>query len=287
MIYNTIKFYLLVSFAYIIKVPMAYMNFYAEDGIIFYQEARDLPFPIDLLKPATGYLILISRIIGRLITLFPIEILPVVNFIIVCIAIAFICSVTWININEIISNFYLRLICCSSIIFLPILNFELMASASVLHFILLFPFTLILINYRNKKSINKIDIFILSLTLLSDPLSVMFIIILFKRENFKNWKLIFAKNKILYMIIICCIFLQSFAALSSLVTGGRKISHAGSILKTVYLYLDRVVGNAILPNWGFINSNDYVSGLLNSKIIIRGGFTLFLIALLLILFVIT
>ena len=42
---------------------MAYLNFYAEDGVLFFQEANDLPFPLDFLKPATGYIILISRII--------------------------------------------------------------------------------------------------------------------------------------------------------------------------------------------------------------------------------
>ena len=66
---------------------MAYLNFYAEDGSLFFQDAKDFSFPIDLLVPAGGYFVLVSRIIGRLITFFPVEILPLVNFILVCVAI--------------------------------------------------------------------------------------------------------------------------------------------------------------------------------------------------------
>ena len=274
---NTVKFYFLITFAYGLKVPMAYLNFYAEDGVLFFQDANDLPFPLDFLKPATGYIILISRIIGRLNTLFPIEILPFVNFIFVCISIAFICAVTWSNLANLIYNNYLKLICCCSIIFLPIINFELMASSSSLHFLLIFPTILILINLRNKFSISNVDIFILAMTFLSDPLSIMCITILVKPENLRNWKFIYNKSKKAYMVIIISAAIQSLYATYSLAMGSRRISNSSSLLKTAYLYLDRVVGSSLIPNWGFVNSNDVVSGIFAEKIIMRGGIALIII----------
>ncbi len=271
---NTAKFYLLVTFVYILKVPMAYLNFYAEDGVLFFQEANDLPFPLDFLKPATGYIILISRIIARLDTLFPIETLPIVNFIFVCISIAFICAVTWSNLSNLIYKNHLKLICCSSIIFLPIINFELMASSSSLHFLLIFPTILILIKLRNKDSISNVDIFILAITFLSDPLSIMCIAILAKPENLSNWKYIYLKGKNIYIVIFFCVAIQFLYVVYGLAIGSRRISNSGSLLKTTYLYLDRVVGSSLVPNWGFVNSSDLVSGIFTVKIIIRGGIAL-------------
>ena len=254
---------------------MAYLNFYAEDGKYFFQEANDLPFPMDLLKPL-DYIILISRIIGRLVTLFPIEILPLINFILVCLAIAFLCAVTWSNLADLISNTYLKLISCCSIIFLPIINFELLASSSSLHFILLFPATLILINLRNEKSINNSDIFVLALTFLSDPLSIMCLTILAKPENLKNWRLLHSRGKYIYAIIFICVALQGLCSLYTLSMGSRKLN-ASSLLKTGYLYLDRVVGSSLIPNWGFVNSNDFYSGILSTKIFLRGGVALIIV----------
>jgi hypothetical protein len=277
MIINTAKFYLLISFAYFVKVPIAYLNFYAEDGMIFFQEANDMPFPLDLLKPTGGYLILVSKIIGRLLTLFPIEILPFVNFIFVCISIAFICAVTWSNLSNLIFNNYLKLICCCSIIFLPIINFELMASSCSLHFLLIFPTVLILINLRNKESIKNIDVFILVMTFLSDPLSIMCIAILVKPENLRNYKFIYHKNKKIYIVIFISAAIQCLYVIYSYITGVRGILNSSSFVKTVYLYLDRVVGSSLIPNWGFVNSNDVASGVFNEKIIMRGSIALIII----------
>lgn len=267
-------FYTLVTFAYVVKIPMAYLNFYAEDGLLFYQTAKDFSFPNDFLMPATGYSILVSRIIGRLITFFPVNILPQVNFIFVCIFIAFFCTVILRNLSNLISNNFLRVLSSLSLILLPIINFELMASSSSLHFLLLFPATLILINLRNGESINGADIFVLALTFLSDPISIIVLPALIKIESIKISKLLHSNNKIIYIIIFCCIALQGLYVAYSLSQGHRGISGNGSILKTIYLYLDRVVGSTLIPNFGFVSSNDFVSGLLTSKLLLRAGATI-------------
>ena len=78
---HSLGFFIIILIIYCLKIPAAYHNFYAEDGMIFYQQAKDLPFPFDFLTPSGGYLMLISRIIARIVIIFPIEITPLINFI--------------------------------------------------------------------------------------------------------------------------------------------------------------------------------------------------------------
>ncbi len=278
LIISALIFFTIVVLAYVAKIPMAYLNFYAEDGILFFQDAKDLPFPIDLLVPAGGYFVLVSRIIGRLITFFPVEVLPLVNFIFICVAIAILCAVTWRNLSNFISNALLRLLCCLSLIFLPIINFELMASSSSLHFLLLFPATLILINFRNGESLSGIDTCVLVLALLSDPLSIIIgLVVLLRPLNLKIWESTSSINKRIYVIIFFCIALQGLCAAYTLSLGHRKISGSGSLLKTIYLYLDRVVGSSVIPNWGFVNSNDFISGMVTTTLLLRGSVALIIV----------
>jgi hypothetical protein len=278
---NTFIFFIIITTIYIIKVPVAYSNFYAEDGALFFQEANKLQFPLDFINPAGGYLILVSRIIGRAVSFFPIDIVPVVNFLIVCLFLAFVCAVTWQNTQHLIRQFHLRTFCCLSIILLPIMNFELLASSSSLHFILLFPAALILTKVRSNQEITNIDFLVVALTFLSDPTSIFLLLILLKTEAIKKCSLVIQKIKFLYLLICSCVFIQCIYVFHSLDTGARRLENISSFSKALYLYLDRVVGSTLVPNWGFVSSADISDGIFTLKLFIRGTITLVIIIMLL------
>ena len=271
-------FFVITLIIYVLKVPIAYSTFYAEDGALFLQEAKTLQFPLDFIQPAAGYLVLVSRIIGRVVSLFPLEVLPLVNFMVVCLFIAIFCVVTWSNINNLIRNIYLKFFCTLSLLLIPILNFELLASSSSLHFLLLFPTALIFLKVREDESITYGEIFIVALGLLSDPTAILLVLLLVKSGTMANWSLISKKIKSFYLLIFCCIAVQCTYALQSITTQSRSFGNTSSFLKTCYLYLDRVVGSTLVPNWGFVSSDDVSAGVLTPKILLRGTVALVILS---------
>ncbi len=271
-------FFVTTLIIYIIKVPIAYSTFYAEDGALFLQEAKNLEFPLDFIQPAAGYLLLVSRIIGRVVSLFPLEVLPLVNFMVVCLFIAIFCVVTWNNINSLIRDIYLKFLCTLSLLLIPILNFELLASSSSLHFLLLFPTALVFLKIRANEPITYGDIFMVALGLLSDPTAILLVLLLVKLGTIANWGLISQKVKTLYLLVFCCIAVQGVYALHSISTGSRSFGNISSLPKTFYLYLDRVVGSTLVPNWGFVSSVDVSAGVLTPKILLRATVALIILS---------
>jgi hypothetical protein len=276
---NSFIFLTLIIITYYLKIPMAYQNFYAEDGMLFYQQAKDLSFPTDLLTPSTGYLMLISRIIARIVVLFPLELSPVINFVLTCYFIAIFCAVTYKNLANFITNNFIKIFVCFSIILLPILNFEVLAASCGLHFILLFPAVLIFINFRSKLPISNLDVIILLLAILSDPTSFFCALVLLQPINSKTWRSFELKIKYIYASILICLSLQFFTVINSLYNGDRAIQRNSSFLKTIYLYFDRVIGNSIIPNWGFVSSADFATGMFNATLILRGGVSVIIVVL--------
>ena len=182
-----------------IKIPTSFNNFWAEDGT-FYQQALTEAFPKDMFSSGGGYIIIISRIIARIVTLGPISYAPFVNEIVVTLILSFFVFRLYTNLDFLIKSKVFKLIISISIFLLPVSSFDVIASGGGLHFQQIFISLVIVLTAREKADIYKLDVLIIVISILSDPLAVIIIAPLFFRH--KNRALIFWKKKLSTLIVI-------------------------------------------------------------------------------------
>jgi hypothetical protein len=251
-----------------IRLPIGYKNFWAEDGRLFYQEALDNPFPLELTEPRGGYLNLIAALIGRLISFASLSMAPIVNFIICCTIFAIMVVILFAVSGHIIESIIFRIIFSLLPVFIPISGFESLVVSSQLHFFLPFICLNLLltesINHQLPKAISTIFVLF---SCLSDPMSIFILFgLLFARLFQSIVGLEFRVAKLRFFIF--CMIIQSIVTLLFLDRGGRDFEHSIGYAKTGYLFLDRVVGSALIPNWGFVNGNEFTDES-QSKYIVR------------------
>ena len=256
----------------VIKIPFAFSNFWAEDGA-FYQQALDNPFPRDFLISGGGYVIFISRIVSNLVTLGPVGLAPVINAFVVITILGFIVQRLYANLDDLIKSRSYKLLVCFSVLLLPINNVETIASGTALHFQLLFVSLVITLSARQRGSFFATDLIILSISILSDPFAVIALApLIFRRKEivFEFWK-----HK---LISAALLFSSALGQLVMVIVfrfrGNRELGSSHSLIKTSYLFLDRVIGSAFIPNWGLITSESFLEGRVTSQVIVRAVFGL-------------
>ena len=257
----------------LIKIPFAFSNFWAEDGI-FYQEALDNSFPRDFFISGGGYVIFISRVVANLVALGPAGLAPTINALVVITILGFIVQRLYIDLNYLIKSRLYKLIVCLSVILLPINNFETIASGTALHFQLLFVSLVIALSARQRELFFKTDIMILSIAILSDPFTVMALIPLILRRKealFAFWKRKLGSGALLLISVLGQLIMVAIF----LFRGNRELGTSHSLIKTAYLFLDRVIGSTFIPNWGLVNSDSFLEGRVTSQLIVRAVFGLF------------
>ncbi len=260
------------SLLIVIKIPFAFSNFWAEDGA-FYQQALDNSFPRDFLISGGGYVIFISRILSNLVSLGPVEFAPVINAFVVITILGFIVQRLYINLDCLIKSRLYKIIVCLSVILLPINNVETIASGTALHFQLLFVSLVIALSARQRAVFFKTDILIFSIAILSDPFAViaLFPLILRRKEAlFAFWKYKLGSAALLLISVLGQFIMVAIFRFR----GNRELGESHSLIKTMYLFLDRVIGSTFIPNWGLVTSESLLEGRVTSQLIIRAVFGL-------------
>lgn len=273
----------LYTFAFLlmtlIKIPSAFQSFWAEDGAFYGQAIRE-SFPNDVFISGGGYIIFVSRILSNLVSLFPVYHAAFTNTIILCLILAFLAQRIYVNLLFAIQSSLYRALISLSIFLLPINNFETVASGTALHFILLFVVLVICLSSKQTKSIVNTDIFVVAISLLSDPFTILSLIPLsFARPSFlkdfwrrrKSVLLIWSFSFLVQVLMIYVFYTQNL----------RKLSESPSILKVVYLFLDRVIGSTLVPGWGHVSSDLFSKSEFSLFLLVR-GLSAFLILLFLI-----
>jgi len=256
----------------VIKIPFAFGNFWAEDGA-FYQQALDNSFPRDFFISGGGYVIFISRILSNLVSLGPVEFAPVINALVVITILGFIVQRLYINLDYLIKSRLYKLIVCLSVILLPINNVETIASGTALHFQLLFVSLVIALSARQRVLFFKTDILILSIAILSDPFAVIALTPLILRR--KEALFAFWKHKLGSAALLLISVLGQFIMVAIFrFRGNRELGASHSLIKTSYLFLDRVIGSTFIPNWGLVTSESFLEGRVTSQLIVRAVFGL-------------
>lgn len=250
-----------------IKIPSAFRNFWAEDAL-FYEQALVDNFPGEFFSPGSGYLIFISRIISRFVTLGPIEYAPFVNVLVVNIFLSLFIQRVYVNLGIFIKSRVYKAIISISLFLLPINNFDVIASGGALHFQLLFVSLVLILSAKERNDICKLDVLIIAVAILSDPLASLTLIPLFfqrKKLLAKFWKK--APGSITF--ITASVITQAVMVINFQLQGNRSIGTSPSILKTLYLFLDRVIGSTFVPYWGNISSSSLNEGGITQHLMIR------------------
>jgi hypothetical protein len=241
-----------------VKIPIATYSFYAEDAM-FYVEASSTPIYLNIFSPFAGYLHVPSRLMAEVTSLFSVEYASFVNIILVSFVFGLMMDSCYRNSNLILKSRFNRFVLSLGLPIVSTSFFDMVGSNCGLHFFLTFSLALILLNaVRTCKKRSLVDGLLIFAAILSDPLSVVIFVcfcLAFYKELIKSR----FSGSVLFYSAATVLLLHLLVISASLWLGGRSIS-AGDfdllnrVVKVSYLYLDRVVGQLFVPNWGFINS---------------------------------
>ena len=259
----------LLLFIVVLKIPFAFSNFWAEDGV-FYQQAVDNAFLGDFFISGGGYLIFISRIVANFVAVGPVDYAPFINTIIVISVLGFLTQRLYINLKYLLKSKIYNLLVCLSVLLLPINNFETIASGTALHFQLLFVVLVMALVARKESLISNIDTFVIVIALLSDPFTFLALVPLFFRHKYeviRFWKKRGGKLTLLTLSLVLQLVMMVLFHLKD----DRALGVSHSFAKTGYMFLDRVVGSTFIPNWGLISFESFAEGKITINLIARAA----------------
>lgn len=271
------------------RIPSAAQNFWAEDGSVFFSDALSKNIFENVFSDSGrgGYLNLSGKLIGIIAEWFPIEFAPLINFILLNFALALIARIIFVTSSAYLKTTSFRIIVSLSVFFVPISIFDSLMTSINLHFFMLFAFLSSLIykaKYHFEKSPFSVN-FLIAITLLSDPFAnlilALFLVTAFLSTD--KYRLAMIKEVLkatAAFSVIQLVFMIFFKRVASV-----GVMESFSIKETSYLFLDRVIGSTVIPNWGQIDSN-VLNSLDGSRVLIaRAAAALFCMIFISVLFV--
>jgi len=263
---------LLVAVIFSLRIPMAFRTLWAEDGNVHLAEALNSKFPLEIFRDNYGgYWNVTSRLIARLVALSPIELFTYVNFFLICAVTGLVVFVIYDTTETFIQSRSLRIILSLSAPMLPIARFDVIATSVNLHFYLLFASLLIIISTSRNNHFKVHHIITIILGTLSDPLTIFCVFVLLPIINLKNKRFQIPKySKSSKLFLVLMLIHSTFTLLQlkdQLQLRQPEADH--SVLKTGYLFLDRVLGSAFIPSWGEVSSADFDGQNFSSSLLLR------------------
>jgi hypothetical protein len=236
-----------------IKIPSSYKKIYAEDGASL-QQSLENPFPQELFEPVAGYMDVLLRGAGAIVSLFPLDFAPQVFFLINTFLMASLWLSVFVSSRSLINSGGWRTLLATGLILLPIGNFESIANSANLHFYFMSACVLILLSTPK----NRFEIIFLSSVVLLAASSIPLMLLTFPLVLIKN--LLREKTArsprdlaISFSWILGNVFQIVFILTVAL--GERKSSGINSPTEVLYLFLDRVLGSTIIPFWGMVSTS--------------------------------
>jgi hypothetical protein len=250
---------------------MGYKSFWAEDGSLFYQDAADESFVETLKSPAAGYLTLIGRIGGKIVSYLPLSNVTYVNFLLATFVMALSIVTVFNHSRTLVANLPLRIIASISLVFTPVANFDSLGNLANLHFTLPFVVLIILISSQKNKKTSLLSVFLIILGCLSDPLCIFcFPALLYLKKSGTRFTFSI-KNTIYAKTYLASMFIQLAFTMAYLSQGARSFGQEHSVVKTLYLFLDRVVGSTFIPGWGRVSGSDFAGESFTTKLLSRAA----------------
>jgi hypothetical protein len=248
---------------------MGYKTFWAEDGSVFYQDALNQSFVETLRSPTSGYLLFIGRIGGEILSYVPLANVTSLNFLLSSFVMALSIVTVFNHSRTLITKIPLRVIASVGLVFTPVANFDSLANLANLHFTLPFVILIILISSQKNERTSSLSVFLIILACLSDPLCIFcFPALIYLRKSEARFTLQ-VKNTIYAKTYFVSIFIQITFTITYLLQGARSLGQEHSVVKTFYLFLDRVVGSTFIPGWGQVSSSDFAGESITTKLLSR------------------
>lgn len=248
-------FWVLVESSWWIKNPEFFRSFYAEDATIFGTQALLSRFPSDLLIQHAGYMHILPRLLTRVSLLFPITLAPLILCTLVAGVIAFLCMGIITLLSKYVKHRVMLIIVSFSFALIPIANFESLGNAANLHFFLTAAAALFLSFKTESKSLNFQGFLVCFFAATSDPFLVLLAPIAFNAGIARNTKVLwslYSRNGAFQGWFIGVTAQLAFMIFNP---GERRIlENFQPVKKVIYLFLDRVIGAAFIPNWGFVSN---------------------------------
>ena len=245
-------FFVLLSLVWSIRFPFVFRKIYAEDGAFFLADALSFRFPMDLLQPASGYSLLIQRIGGRFVSLFPLEFAPIVCGLFSALCLSFLAAGIFHYNNFATQDFLPRFTLSLCFIFLPLTSYSALGNVANLYIFFMAASAVFLYFNENTNAEIFYKSLIFFIAALSLPLTIFLLPILVHRSFLEKkttgrWRI--QKSDIALLAGLFSQFI--FIMITSL---GDRLPHSpNSLLKVVYLYFDRGIGISTVPKWGFVS----------------------------------
>ena len=264
------------------RAPSAVRNFYAEDGAIHYHEALTIGFGDSLGKSVDGYYVLVPRVVGFVVALVPVPAAALVNYLMVALVVAWINSTIYLSSETTLKSPLIRLSLAMSVTLLPIVGFESIANSANLQYLLLCASAVVLLGRQQTIGRRVNGVVILVITGLTTPLLVS----LAPLVGMRIWR--DRRDHGQHLPAVAFGWISGVVGQLSLVAlfeyGSRGLGEGRSLQRTVFLFLDRVLGYNFIPFWPRITSESY-SDSVNATLIGRALVCLLLVCLVAFLFV--
>ncbi len=236
------------------RAPFAARNFYAEDGS-FYQDALAVGYVDSIGRSLAGYFHLAPRTVGFVTSSVPISAAALVNFLAVVVVVAWISSTIYLSSEATLKRPLTRLGLAVSVTLLPIVGFESIANSANLQFLLLCASSVVLLGRQKTVWRRANDVVLIVVTGLSTPL----LISLAPIAGMRIWHHRRGSGRYLPTVVIGWIFgvVSQLSLIIFVSSGSRGLGEERSLQRTMFLFLDRVIGYNFVPLWPRITSDSY------------------------------
>ncbi len=236
------------------RAPFAERNFYAEDGS-FYQDALAIGYVDSIGRSLAGYFHLAPRTVGFVTSSVPISAAALVNFLAVVVVVAWISSTIYLSSEATLKRPLTRLGLAVSVTLLPIVGFESIANSANLQFLLLCASSVVLLGRQKTVWRRANDVVLIVVTGLSTPL----LISLAPIAGMRIWHHRRGSGRYLPTVVIGWIFgvVSQLSLIIFVSSGSRGLGEGRSLQRTMFLFLDRVIGYNFVPLWPRITSDSY------------------------------
>ncbi len=237
------------------RAPFAARNLFAEDGMVHYQQALTFGFIDSLGRHMDGYYVLVPRIIGFIVALAPVSAAALVNFLIVALVVAWMSSTIYLSSETTLRSPLTRLSLAMSVTLLPIVGFESIANSTNLAYLLLCASSVVLLGRQQTSWRRANDVVFVAIAGLNSPL----LISLAPLAGLRMWRHRSESGRYLPAVVYGWMFgvVVQLSLDATFARGSRGLGEGRSLQRTIFLFLDRVLGYNFIPFWPWITNESY------------------------------
>lgn len=235
-----------------LKIPSAFQKIYAEDGSSL-QQSLENPFPNELFEPVAGYLDVLLRGAGLVVSVFPLEFAPRIFFAVNTMLLAILWVSVFIASKSFIMDIRWRFILASGLILMPIGSFESIANSANLHFYFMSACVAILLAKPQSGSETIFFCIVVFLSASSIPLMIFTLPLIALKYLLRRRVAITRRDLAVIAAWVSGNVLQLVYILTTAL-GQRTTNGINSSTEVTFLYLDRVFGSTLIPFWGMVST---------------------------------